>query len=113
MRQLAKRRLPGPIFHYIDGAADDEVTYRRNTAAFEECGFAKTDPRIYRGTARRGGSAPGEAVHVGNSLINDVQGAQGAGIRAIWSNRRGIANDTTIQPDAAISNRHQLPDLIG
>ena len=37
MRQLAKRKLPGPIFHYIDGAADDEVTYRRNTSAFEEC----------------------------------------------------------------------------
>jgi hypothetical protein len=30
-RLTARRRLPGPIFHYIDGAADDEVTYRRNT----------------------------------------------------------------------------------
>ena len=37
MRLLAKQRLPGPIFNYIDGAADDEVTYRRNTRAFEEC----------------------------------------------------------------------------
>ena len=37
MRALAKRRLPGPIFHYIDGAADDEVTYRRNTEAFDRC----------------------------------------------------------------------------
>ena len=37
MRALARRRLPGPIFHYIDGAADDETTYRRNTAAFETC----------------------------------------------------------------------------
>ena len=36
-RRLAKRRLPGPIFNYIDGAADDEVTYRRNTASFERC----------------------------------------------------------------------------
>lgn len=36
-RRLAKRRLPGPIFHYIDGAADDEVTYRRNTASFDAC----------------------------------------------------------------------------
>jgi isopentenyl diphosphate isomerase/L-lactate dehydrogenase-like FMN-dependent dehydrogenase len=36
-RRLAKRRLPGPIFNYIDGAADDEVTYRRNTEAFERC----------------------------------------------------------------------------
>jgi L-lactate dehydrogenase (cytochrome) len=37
LRLLAKQRLPGPIFHYIDGAADDEVTYRRNTSAFEDC----------------------------------------------------------------------------
>ena len=36
-RKLAKKRLPSPIFHYIDGAADDEVTYRRNTEAYEEC----------------------------------------------------------------------------
>ena len=36
-RELARRRLPGPIFNYIDGAADDETTYRRNTSAFEEC----------------------------------------------------------------------------
>lgn len=36
-RELARRRLPGPIFNYIDGAADDETTHRRNTAAFESC----------------------------------------------------------------------------
>ena len=36
-RKLAKKRLPGPIFHYIDGAAEDEVTYRRNTESYESC----------------------------------------------------------------------------
>jgi L-lactate dehydrogenase (cytochrome) len=36
-RRLAKTRLPGPIFDYIDGAADDETSYRRNTAAFDGC----------------------------------------------------------------------------
>tara|TARA_Y100000590_G_scaffold470216_1_gene662831 strand:+ start:8312 stop:9466 length:1155 start_codon:yes stop_codon:yes gene_type:complete len=36
-RKLAKRRLPKPIFHYIDGGSDDEVTYRRNTEAYEVC----------------------------------------------------------------------------
>ncbi|MFK4002467.1 alpha-hydroxy acid oxidase [Qipengyuania sp. NPDC077563] len=35
-RQLAKRRLPWPVFDYIDGAADDELTKGRNTAAFDE-----------------------------------------------------------------------------
>jgi L-lactate dehydrogenase (cytochrome) len=36
-RDLARQRLPRPIFDYIDGAADDETTYQRNTTAFEEC----------------------------------------------------------------------------
>ncbi|TIT23660.1 MAG: alpha-hydroxy-acid oxidizing protein [Mesorhizobium sp.] len=36
-RRLAKQRLPGPIFNYIDGGADDETTLRRNTVAFEGC----------------------------------------------------------------------------
>jgi L-lactate dehydrogenase (cytochrome) len=45
-RRLARRQLPGPIFDYIDGAADDEVTYRRNTKAFESCDLV---PRVLRG----------------------------------------------------------------
>jgi L-lactate dehydrogenase (cytochrome) len=36
-RELARRRLPFPVFHYIDGAADDELTKARNTAAFNDC----------------------------------------------------------------------------
>ena len=47
-RDLAKRRLPRPIFDYIDGAADDEVTCRRNTASFERCDLV---PNILRGAA--------------------------------------------------------------
>ena len=45
-RELASRRLPAPIFDYIDGAADDEATYRRNTASFERCDLV---PNILRG----------------------------------------------------------------
>ena len=45
-RELARRRLPGPIFNYIDGAADDEVTYRQNTASFERCDLV---PNVLRG----------------------------------------------------------------
>ena len=35
-RALAKRKLPFPVFNYIDGAGDDEKTKDRNTAAFDE-----------------------------------------------------------------------------
>ncbi|HEY3584962.1 MAG TPA: alpha-hydroxy acid oxidase, partial [Casimicrobiaceae bacterium] len=45
-RELARRRLPAPIFNYIDGAADDEVTYRRNTESFERCDLV---PNVLRG----------------------------------------------------------------
>ena len=46
-RKLAKRRLPAPIFHYIDGAADDEVTYRRNTEAYDSVDLV---PNVLQGT---------------------------------------------------------------
>ena len=36
-RKLAQKRLPGPIFNYIDGGADDEVTMRRNSESFQSC----------------------------------------------------------------------------
>ena len=36
-RKLARKRLPSPIFHYIDGAADDEVTIKQNTKSYENC----------------------------------------------------------------------------
>src|SRR5579863_7540164 len=45
-RALARRRLPAPIFNYIDGAADDEATLRQNTASFERCDLV---PNILRG----------------------------------------------------------------
>ncbi|MEO0675914.1 MAG: alpha-hydroxy acid oxidase [Pseudomonadota bacterium] len=47
-RKLAKRRLPGPIFHYIDGAADDEVTYKRNTSAYDDVDLI---PNVLNGVA--------------------------------------------------------------
>ena len=36
-RKLAKKNLPAPIFHYIDGGSDDEVTLKRNTDSFLKC----------------------------------------------------------------------------
>ena len=36
-RLLAHRKLPFPVFHYIDGGGDDEITRARNTSAFDDC----------------------------------------------------------------------------
>lgn len=45
LRFLAWRKLPSPLFHYLDGGADDEVTLRRNTSAFDNYAFL---PRTLR-----------------------------------------------------------------
>ena len=45
-KKLAKKKLPSPIFHYIDGAADDEITYQRNTSSFDDVDLV---PNVLRG----------------------------------------------------------------
>jgi len=45
-RALARSRLPGPIFDYIDGAADDEISHGRNSASFDDCDLV---PNVLRG----------------------------------------------------------------
>ena len=46
-RKLARQKLPGPVFNYIDGGADDEVTLRKNTASFDACDLV---PNVLKGT---------------------------------------------------------------
>lgn len=43
LRRIAKRRLPAGVFDYIDGGAEDELTLRRNAAAFSR---AELRPRV-------------------------------------------------------------------
>ena len=45
-RNLAKKRLPFPVFHYIDGGADDEITMKRNVESFNKCDLI---PNVMRG----------------------------------------------------------------
>ena len=46
LRQMAKRALPGGVFDYIDGGAEDETTLAANRAAYAATTFR---PRVLRG----------------------------------------------------------------
>jgi putative hydrolase of the HAD superfamily len=54
-----------------------------------ELGTAKPDPAVYAHALRALGAEPAEAVMVGDSLRNDVDGALAAGLGAVWVNRDG------------------------
>jgi len=65
-------------------------------------GRAKPDPGIFHAACAAMGVAPQDAVYVGDDLRLDVQGAQAAGLRAVWMNRHGSTAhlEAGVTPDA-------------
>lgn len=61
LRRAARRRIPRPVFDYVDGAADEEIALAANVAAFRSWRFL---PRVLAGVA----SADTTASVLGNSL---------------------------------------------
>jgi putative hydrolase of the HAD superfamily len=63
-----------------------------------DLGIGKPDPIIYRHALELAGVSAADALMVGNSLPNDVAGAQTVGIRAIWINRNAEPLPPGIEP---------------
>ena len=57
LRRIARRRLPGGVFDYIDGGAEDERTLAANESAFAGVGYR---PRVLRGI---------DHVDIGSSIL--------------------------------------------
>ncbi len=68
----------------------------RVSLAAHQFGSAKPDPSIFHAACAELGVAPAQALYIGDDLLLDVQGAQQAGMRAIWLNR---ANKPVREPE--------------
>jgi len=87
-----------------------------------EVGFGKPDPRIYARTLALLDLPAAHAVMIGDNPVNDVRGARGAGLRAIWLDRDNspaphIRRDAErvlhhVRPDAEITSLAELPDVL-
>lgn len=55
LRRLARRRVPRGVFDYIDGAAEDEITYARNNSSFQRFEFK---PRVLRNVSKIDTASP-------------------------------------------------------
>jgi L-lactate dehydrogenase (cytochrome) len=60
LRRIARRRLPRGVFDYVDGAAEDELTARRNVDAFRRLEFR---PRVLRDVG---------AIDISTRVLGDV-----------------------------------------
>jgi FMN phosphatase YigB (HAD superfamily) len=71
---------------------------------------AKPSSGLYREALARAGARPHEAVHVGDSYVNDILGARAAGIAGVLLDRDRLHNDPLDCP--RIASLVELPDLL-
>lgn len=113
--RLQGRVLVGSISNgNADLAAIGLSRYFTVSLAAHELGVAKPDAAIFLEACRRLGVAPAEAVYVGDDLLLDVEGAQRAGLRAVWMNRSGSRAHLAqgIAPDAIVCDFDELFDWL-
>lgn len=64
-------------------------------------GFAKPDQNIFKLALKQHNFTAQQALHIGDSIIEDYQGAKNTGINSLWLNRQGVLQDI----------ENQLPNL--
>jgi HAD superfamily hydrolase (TIGR01549 family) len=120
LRRLAKRYRLGLVSNF-DHAATAHGILRDHgiadvfdtTLISEEFGHRKPNPAIFREALSRLNASPGEAIFVGDSLFDDVEGARAADLRVVWVNGRGdeLPPDAPI-PDHVIGELSALPSIV-
>jgi FMN hydrolase / 5-amino-6-(5-phospho-D-ribitylamino)uracil phosphatase len=90
--------------------------YFQASIAAHSFGRAKPDPAIFHAACDALGVMPAEAVYIGDDPVLDVEGAQQAGLRAVWMNRselqpRRILPDH-IEPDAVCTTLYELDEWL-
>ncbi|TNE81687.1 MAG: noncanonical pyrimidine nucleotidase, YjjG family [Bacteroidetes bacterium] len=96
-RKMAASRLD----HYFD-----------HIIISEEVGFAKPHPGIFESALNRSGMKAGEVLMIGDNLFADVEGAEKAGIKALWFNPDKKETPEGIQGIHHLSELLILPGLL-
>jgi putative hydrolase of the HAD superfamily len=91
--------------------------YFQASVAAHRFGCAKPDASIFRAACHELGVAPHEAVYVGDDPVLDVEGAQKAGLQAVWMNRQELepvrALPAHVRPAAICATFYELEQWLG
>ena len=96
-------RTPGVILRRVL-ERHDLLRHFTAVSYSDEVGYRKPDAEIFRRTLAELGVEAGEAAHVGDNPVADVQGAQGVGMRGVHyalAGRTGAAHADLIVADLA------------
>ena len=72
-----------------------------------DVGASKPHTAMFERAMLRAGVSPGEAVHIGDHEIDDVEGATAAGMATVWVNL--VGSDATPGATATVTSLMQLP----
>lgn len=76
-------------------------------------GHAKPDAPIFHNTCKRLGVEASEVLHIGDDPLLDIVGAQGAGLRSCWINRRNESwPEMYAAPDLQFTSLTDLADYL-
>jgi putative hydrolase of the HAD superfamily len=110
LRALRERGLTLVIASNWDCSLPDWLTPPRlidlvdGVVTSADVGTAKPAPEVFLRALELAGASPGEALHVGDSVENDVEGARAAGIRALLVARDG-------EPPPGVESVRSLEEL--
>jgi putative hydrolase of the HAD superfamily len=82
------------------------------SVAAHKVGIGKPDPTIFLHACEQLQIAPADAIYVGDDLQLDIEGAQNAGLRAIWINRFARELPSHINPDTTCTTLAELEDWL-
>jgi len=109
LQRLSSRVAIGSISNgFADLAAIGLAPHFKVSLAAHQLGSAKPDPAIFHAACDALEVAPGEAVYAGDDPSLDVEGAQRAGLRAVWINRFERTLPAHIRPDAVCTTLYDL-----
>ena len=81
----------------------------------DEVGISKPAREMFTSTLAQLGSTPGQAIHVGDHIFNDVAAARECGMKTVWIEgfyERPDPADPATQPDETVSELGEVPDAI-
>ncbi|PIE40772.1 MAG: HAD family hydrolase [Gammaproteobacteria bacterium] len=78
----------------------------------ESTGKPKPDPTMFKAALAHSGTAPEQAIHVGDHPIEDIEAANSAGFHTIWFNQNNQNDAASCSPSREIHQLEQLPGAI-
>ena len=100
------------VVHNADLATHGLDALLDATLYTSEVPHSKPHPSVFLEAARRLGVAPEACVMVGDRMIDDVSGAQSAGMRGIWKRNAHTPVRDDIRPDAIVDRVAEVPAIV-